>query len=361
MGHSQKYNEQQILELIELNDDLENYFQNTIIPQLFVDANLILRKYTPLAMKQFRFTPEHIGRPVVELIDNIRYSSFMENIKEVIETEKVFEKEIQTTDLRWFQMNIIPYIIYKTGKPNGVIVTFIDITDRIKDFRELERLNAAHQTFIYSVSHDLKAPLANIEGLINELTCIEFDKEQEGIAKMLEGSIHTMRNIINDLSEIAKIEGHYQETVEKVYIPNIIQEVELIIKDEIYKSGAHISTEIKESEIKFSRKNLRSIIYNLLSNAIKYKSPLRNPEISIRTEKENEFVKITVNDNGLGIAEDKIESIFSQFSRIENNVEGTGIGLYLVKKIVDNEGGKILVNSKVGEGSEFKVYLKHQV
>jgi two-component system, OmpR family, phosphate regulon sensor histidine kinase PhoR len=361
MEPSRKQSKEQIRELIELNDELENYFRNTIIPQLFVDANLILRKYTPPAMKQFRFTPDHLGKPMDELIDNIRYSTIMENIMEVISTGEVFEKEIQTTDLKWFQMNIIPYIVQKQNKPNGVIVTFIDITDRIKDIKELERLNAAHETFIYSVSHDLKAPLANIEGLVHSLTSWETDQEQKNIAEMLRDAVIRMKNIINELSEITRIEGQYKEDVETVYFENIIKEVEMTIKDKIEESRTHTNIDIKEPEIKSSRKNIRSILYNLWSNAIKYKSPDRTPEISIKTEREHEFVKISVKDNGLGIAEDKKDLIFSQFTRLEKNVEGTGLGLYIVKKIVDNEGGKIIVNSKIGEGSEFKVYLKQRV
>ena len=85
---------QQIQELIEHNDELENYFKNTIIPQLFVDSDLILRKYTPPAMKQFKFTEDHIGKPMDELVDNIRYSTIMDNIKEVIDSGEIFEKEM---------------------------------------------------------------------------------------------------------------------------------------------------------------------------------------------------------------------------------------------------------------------------
>ncbi len=70
---------------------------------------------------------------------------------------------------------------------------------------------------------------------------------------------------------------------------------------------------------------------------------------------------ISIKDNGLGIAADQIEQIFLKFTRIQKNVEGSGIGLYLVKKIIDNHGGKIVVNSTLGEGSEFKVYLKNEL
>jgi two-component system, OmpR family, phosphate regulon sensor histidine kinase PhoR len=359
MVNIQKENKEHIIELIELNDELENYFQNTIIPQLFVDANLILRKYTPPAMKQFQFTADHIGRPIDELVDNIRFSTLMGNIQEVIDRGEIYEKEIQTTDGLWFQMNIIPYIIQKKNKPNGVIITFVDITERIKDMKELEKLNAAHEMFIYSVSHDLKAPLANIEGLIQSLTTTDYG--QSKISAMLDKSVTIMKNIINELSEITKIEGNYKEKIQKVNFHPILREVELILKDKIYESNAQITLNIDQPNIYFSRKNLRSILYNLLSNAIKYKSPHRTPQIVISTELENENIVLSVKDNGLGIEDDKKEFVFSQFKRIETKTEGTGIGLYLVKRIVDNAGGKIIVNSTFGVGSEFKIYLAHNV
>ena len=367
MAKTEKQNKKKIKELIELNDELENYFSNTIIPQLFVDANLILRKYTPPAMKHFKFTPDHIGKPMEELVDNIRYSTIMENIQEVIDSKEILEKEIQTTDSRWFQMNIVPYIIKKDNQPNGVIITFVDITDRIKNLREIEKLNSSHETFIYSVSHDLKAPLANIEGLIKELIGASeglinkksnASQDQKEIAKMLEKAVKSMRTIINELSEITKIEGNYKETVECVKFENVLEEVQLTLKDKISESKAQIKLDIQEPDIEFSRKNLRSILYNLLSNALKYHSPDRIPKILIKTEKIKNHIQISVKDNGLGIPENKITLVFTPYTRFEKDVEGTGIGLHLVKKIVENNGGKITVKSKLGKGSEFIVILK---
>lgn len=110
MSHLEQSKKQQIKELIKLNDDLENYFKNTIIPQLFVDADLILRKFTPPAMKQFNFTSDDLGKPFAHLVDNIRYSTIIEDVDEVIKTGKIMEKEVQTSDGRWFQMNVIPYV-----------------------------------------------------------------------------------------------------------------------------------------------------------------------------------------------------------------------------------------------------------
>ncbi|WP_040664640.1 sensor histidine kinase [Nafulsella turpanensis] len=365
--HKGRKDNQKIKELIELNDELENYFRNTIIPQLFVDANLILRKFTPPAMKQFSLTETHIGRPMEEMADNIRYSTIVENIQEVIRTEEVFEKEIQTTDLRWFQMNIIPYLLKKENRTNGVIITFVDITDRIKVLKELERLNAAHETFIYSVSHDLKGPLANIEGLVQHLVKSsgelaekmgEDSKEQKFIAELLDRSVKSMRDILNELSEIVKIEKNFKEHVETVYFENILHEVEMMVKSKIIESQATIRYDIQVREIKFSRKNLRSILYNLISNGIKYQKPGQAPEITIKTGIKDDMLHISVSDNGLGIANDQQDLIFTPFTRLEKSIEGTGIGLYLVKKIVENEGGQIIISSNPGEGSQFNIYLK---
>jgi two-component system, OmpR family, phosphate regulon sensor histidine kinase PhoR len=346
------------VEVLEyLNDELENYFRNTIIPQLFVDSNLTLRKFTPPAMKHFNLSQTDIGKNLAQLQDNLRYSGIIDDINKVVETGEIIEKEIQTTDFSWYQMDIIPYKLRKENRTNGVIITFVDVTDRIKDIKELEKLNASHETFIYSVSHDLRAPLSNIEGLVSLFTNAEFNNEKINFAELLEKAVKTMKSIISELSEITKIEGNYKESIEKVHFDGIIKEVELILNDRIIESKAQITLEINEKSIEFSRKNIRSLIYNILSNAIKYKSPNRIPEISIKTERENDLIVLTLKDNGIGIAEDKIGDIFGKFSRIENKVEGSGIGLYLVKKIVDNHGGKIEVKSKVDEGTEFKVYL----
>ncbi|AKQ45448.1 histidine kinase [Rufibacter radiotolerans] len=358
-----------VKELIKLNDELENYFRNTLIPQLFVDANLILRKFTPPAMKQFCFTPDHIGTPMEDLVDNIRYSTIIENIKEVIDTDDILEKEIQTTDGNWFQMNIIPYLIPKEKKANGVIITFVDITGRMKNLRELEKLNASHETFIFSVTHDLLAPLHNIEGLVKyfiELSeeSLEAEKpdleDQKKIGGMLATSVETMRGIIKDLTEVSRLEDTLGKKTKPANFEEILKEVELTLKDKINKTEAIITYDIKVPTIAFSRKNLRSIAYNLLSNAIKYQHPERIPTIHISTAKEKEFVVISFEDNGKGISPEKIEVVFNQYTRLSKEEEGTGIGLYLLKRIVENAGGKTNLDSKVNKGSTFKVYLPAQ-
>ena len=133
---------QLIQDLIEHNDELENYFRNTIIPQLFVDRELKLRKFTPPAMKQFSLSNSDVGRSINDIKDNFRFPSIVDNIQQVIKDNEILEKEIQTTDLRWYQMNIIPYVKMRENKTDGVIITFVEITMRIKDFERAGKTNS---------------------------------------------------------------------------------------------------------------------------------------------------------------------------------------------------------------------------
>ena len=346
--------------LIDSNDALENYFRNTIIPQLFVDANLILRKFTPPAMKQFNFKPEDIGRPFVEMKENIRYSSIIENIRQVIESNEILEKEIQTTDFRWYQMNILPYTIQKTGRSNGVIITFVDITARIHDLKHQEKLIADHEILLDAISHDIKNPLSSLTLAVDLLKSISFSNVEElkSVLSTVERSIQKMHDIITELADTRRQEHKYEPFEELVNFEHILEDVRLTLAEDIKESHAKIKSEIKVSEMKYSRRKLRSIVYNLLSNAIKYRSPDREPEIFVKTEWDNEFVLITVKDNGIGIEQSKFDDVFTKYYRIDNSTEGSGIGLFLINEIVSNMGGRILLKSKPGSGSEFLVYLK---
>jgi two-component system phosphate regulon sensor histidine kinase PhoR len=352
---------EQIAELIELNDELENYFRNTIIPQLFIDSELVLQKFTPPAMKQFSLKPGDVGRSIEDIKENLRFPSIIDNIKSVIENNEILEKEIQTTDFRWYQMNIIPYVRQKDKSTNGVIITFVEITARIKDLKEQERLISDHETLLDTISHDIKGPLTNLVLAINlfKNTTSDDPAEFKSLLGVVENAGTKLQQIISDLVDTRKEEHKYKAEEELLNFEHILEDVRLTLTDDIINSNAVIKTEVNVSELNFSRRKLRSIVYNLVSNAIKFKQADRNPQILIRTEQEDGFIIITVKDNGAGIQADKQETIFSKYYRIENSIEGSGIGLYLVKEIVTGAGGKIILKSEPGKGSEFKVYLKN--
>src|SRR6185437_9592848 len=227
---------------------------------------------------------------------------------------------------------------------------------------ELKKVNNDLDNFVYTASHDLKAPMSNIEGLITALKDMvnqESNNEMDELITMIDKSIDRFKITIRDLTEITKIQKSLDEESETINLGELIEDVRLSISEIITEANANIICNLKGcNTVKFSRKNLKSIIYNLLSNAIKYRSPERKPEVTISAKKEKDFVVISIKDNGLGINSKDTSKIFSMFKRLHDHVEGSGIGLYLVKRIVTNAGGKIDVESEVGKGSTFKVYLK---
>jgi len=354
--------DQQIKELTEQKDDLENYFRNTIIPQLFIDANLILRKFTPPAMKQFKLTMDDVGKSIHDVANNFRFPSIIENINEVIETNEILEKEIQTTDLRWYQMNILPYVRLVDNKINGVIITFVEITLRIKDLKEQESLIADHETLLDTISHDIKNPLTGLLLTIDILNngIAGNPKEFTSLLKIAKNAVKKIQSVINELTEARKDEHKYKSVDELLNFENILEDVRLTLLDNIKESHATIRSELNVSEISFSRRKLRSIIYNLINNAIKFKSPERKPEIFITTTRRKHFIILSVKDNGIGIDDTRQKEIFSKYYRIDNSIEGSGIGLHLVKELVTNAGGKILIESQLNKGTEFKIYLKEK-
>lgn len=351
---------QKLSTLIELNDELENYFGNTIIPQLFVDAHLILRKFTPPAMRQFKLVLTDVGRPIADIRENLRFPAIVDNIQHVIDSGEILEKEIQTTDMRWYQMNIIPYLIRKENRTNGVIITFVEITVRIRDLKEQEKLISEHEMLLDTISHDIKSPLTALNLTIQMLKKIP-EKGMEKFPVLLanvESSLLNMQQIINDLTKSRWQQHRYQAVEELLNIEHIIEDVRLTLAAQIEEVSAIIKSDIDISEIVFVRRKLRSLLYNLVNNAVKYGSPDRRTEVLIKTREENGYMVISVIDNGVGIPPEHFKTIFAKYERLGDSADGNGIGLYLVKEIVNSVEGNISVESEVGKGSEFKVRLK---
>ncbi|WP_051068857.1 PAS domain S-box protein [Cesiribacter andamanensis] len=229
---------------------------------------------------------------------------------------------------------------------------------------ELTRTNNDLDNFVYTASHDLKAPVMNIEGLLHALERVMkpkagADKEVGMILDMIQQSIGRFKNTIGHLTEISKIQKNLEEDVTEVEFASLIREVLLSISKQVRDTRALIKVDTSGCEqLRFSQKDLHSIVFNLISNALKYHSPERKLEIEITTRQEGAYAVLSVKDNGLGFRQEQAEKVFSMFKRLHNHVEGSGVGLYIVKRIVDNAGGTIKVESEVDRGTHFQLYFK---
>ncbi|MBA9078234.1 PAS domain-containing sensor histidine kinase [Rufibacter quisquiliarum] len=259
------------------------------------------------------------------------------------------------------------------GTITGVIAVAISVNAQVEARQEIEAMNSELRAinvdldnFVYSASHDLKAPISNIEGLVDTLVeqLPPETRQQEVIQRvlsMIQTSITRFKRAVADLTEVTKIQRENNEDVAAIDLKDVVADVQLDLENMIQSVGAKVVTAFTPaSTVKFSAKNVRSIVYNLFSNALKYRSPERAPVVTIQTQAVPGFLVFSVTDNGLGIEPEARGKIFTMFKRLHDHVEGTGIGLYIVKRIVENAGGRIVVESEAGKGSTFKVYFKQE-
>ncbi|PSR53522.1 hypothetical protein AHMF7605_08280 [Adhaeribacter arboris] len=226
--------------------------------------------------------------------------------------------------------------------------------------QELTHLNQGLDDVVYMTSHDLKTPIHNLQVIFEELrqvTANHLPPDDQQLITMGIDSVSRLKRTINDLTQIIRSQQTNTAAAELVLIDQVLQEIHQELDREITATSALIEWQLYTKEIVFSRIHLRSILFNLLSNAIKYRSPERVPTIKIRVEAIPDGVQIQITDNGLGLTEDQQAKLFSIFKRFHSHVEGSGVGLYIVKRILENYGGSIQVSSKAGVGTSFIIFI----
>ncbi len=227
--------------------------------------------------------------------------------------------------------------------------------------KDLVSMNQELDNFIYAASHDLKSPINNLEGLMMlcqmeaQATLNASGSELMGKMKL---SIARLRKTIDRLTEVMKTDKSPMEDLEENSFENILNEFWFENNYLLQEAGAEINTELQVSKVRYSKVGIKSIVQNLLTNAVKYRSPNRKCNIQIKSYLQGESVVLQVSDNGLGMdLEKNRDRLFKMFNRLHDHVEGTGVGLYMIKKIVEKHGGNIFVNSQPNEGTTFSVTL----
>jgi two-component system CheB/CheR fusion protein len=353
-------------ELLEMNDDLNNYFRSNINGQLFINKDLELMKFSPGTIKQINLLSTDIGRPLSNISTNIKFETIIDDVKQVLKNGSIITKEIETNNGKWYQIMTMPYVEQATNNNNGAIITFNDITELKNTQIEIDkkniillRINTDLDHFIHAASHDLLAPLANIETSINIMNKITMtDAKLMSFLQVINHSVIKFRELITEIATIAKVENE-MTSMEMIDFEDTISNIEWSLEDKIKESCAVITRNLEVKQIYFSKKNLRSILFNLISNAIKFNGG-KAPEIAIHTWQQGDQIIISVKDNGIGISKEDIDKIFNMYGRLNHGIEGHGIGLYLAKKIVNASGGEIIVESKPGLGTNFMIHLKSE-
>ena len=235
--------------------------------------------------------------------------------------------------------------------------------EQLQDFNErLQRANVDLDNFIYTASHDLRAPITNIEGLISALrAALPLAKQPpvvERLLAMMQESVARFQRTIEHLGDITKLQKEQNQPATTVALLPVVEDVRSDLAPLIQQASAVVEVAVADCPfLLFSAKNLRSVVYNLLSNALKYRHPDRAPHVRVGGHQQPGYSVLTVQDNGLGLTTHQQGELFLLFRRLHLHVEGSGIGLYMVKKIVENAGGWIAVQSEPEVGTTFSVYF----
>lgn len=224
---------------------------------------------------------------------------------------------------------------------------------------ELIRSNNELRQFSFTVSHNLRGPVASLLGLVNLLDMDAVDEENRQILAYLHESAHQLDDILNDLKEITDIRHDVFNVRQKIDIKEKIDRAMHFFKDRLDQHQIRVETVLECTDIFSVKPLVQSILHNLISNSIKYRAPGRQSVITIRTSENTNYYILSVEDNGLGIDLKKHRrDLFRLYKRFHSHNEGKGLGLYLIKLQAETLGGFVDIQSEVNRFSRFTVYLR---
>jgi signal transduction histidine kinase len=271
-----------------------------------------------------------------------------------------YELTDENNNKRFYKLKFKPFK-GKLGNTNRVYIHALDITEEISHSLELEKITNLKDEFFTIISHELRTPLTIIYSSLQLAYDIYGKEIGPNIDKTL-GRIHQncsrLLKLINNILDISKAEAGFLTLSTANF--DIVQVTEAVVNSvNFYAKSKGIDlifdTNIEEAEVSMDKDKYEKILLNLLSNAVKF-TP-EGKQILITLEIDEEHITLSVKDEGVGIPEDKLESIFDRFAQVNSSLsrraEGTGIGLSLVKRLVELMDGTIAVESEIETGSEF--------
>ncbi|AWA30048.1 PAS domain-containing sensor histidine kinase [Flavobacterium magnum] len=286
--------------------------------------------------------------------------------KQECETELICYKKNGTE--YWVRFSMVP--VFNSEKEHTHWISIQrDVTERKQQEKEREQLineltqnNKDLRQFSYITSHNLRAPLSNLIGLLQLLE--EIPLENDELQQIMEGfskSTYLLNETISDLGKVVIIRDN--PSIEKQHIPiresidNVMDQIQIMIT----ANNLQVDYDIAASDVYSNKAYFESIMLNLLTNAIKYKSESRPLRISISVTEDDDFTILRFSDNGIGIDLHKFrEKVFGLYQRFHNYPDSKGLGLYLVKSQIESMGGEISIESEVDYGTTFIVKFRKE-
>ncbi|MCC6444884.1 MAG: response regulator [Armatimonadetes bacterium] len=235
----------------------------------------------------------------------------------------------------------------------------------LRDITRLKEIDRMKSQFVSMVSHELRSPLAAVEGYLDVLLSGLIAHDPERARRMMHRArerTDSLLHLVDDLLQVSRMEsGRIRRNLAPVALGDLAKEAVLFFEEEAQKKEVRLTAEIPESlpAVLADKDEITRLLTNLISNAIKYNRP--GGSVTARLSQEASFLRLDMEDTGLGIAEEDLPRLFTEFHRIKRpetlQVTGTGLGLSIVKRIVDAHHGRLEVRSRLNEGSVFSVFL----
>lgn len=285
---------------------------------------------------------------------------FIRNIKECLSDGQIKEIEypLDTKDQRYyFQARIAPF------EERKVLALIHDIGERVKRSEEMieakcraEEADRMKSFFLANMSHEIRTPLNAIVGFSEIIALIDDPIEKQEYVRIIQKNNELLLQLINDILDLSRLESgknemHMQTIDATGFLQEIAKTHQIKMKNEVILEVLHSRKEILFST---DRNRVMQILFNFLSNAIKN---TEKGSITLGLSEENNWLKFYVSDTGCGIPKEKISLIFNRFEKLNDFSQGTGLGLSICKSIAERLGGKIEVESIVGQGSTFTLFL----
>lgn len=289
---------------------------------------------------------------------------FLRNIRQCLEDGELKEIEypldVDDCERHYFQARIAPF------EDNKVMALIHDIGDRVQRSNELieakqraEEADRMKSVFLANMSHEIRTPLNAIVGFSEIIALTEDEVEKAEYLNIIQKNSNLLLQLINDILDLSRIEsGKSEMNFQLVEMTGLIDEVEKVHRLKM-KTGIRLSVMRPDEEIwiMVDRNRITQVLFNFLSNAIKN---THEGAITLGLEVCGEWLKVYVTDTGCGIAKEKLPLIFNRFEKLNDFVQGTGLGLPICQSIVERLGGKISVESEVGVGSTFVMTLPYR-
>lgn len=284
----------------------------------------------------------------------------------VLKTHEQYQGEVRlltkSGTYKWF---LDSGLVRVEGDKRFVVGSLIDIDERKRAEQEtaeksilLMKTNEELDRFVYSASHDMRAPLNSLLGLVNLAELSDETKELKLYLSMMKERIKVMEGFIKEVTDYSR-NARSEVVLKSHFVAKIVNEV--LENLSFYEAAQHINLILKidpELVVNTDSSRLKVILNNLVYNAYKYyNKDIESPFIAITAQSLDGIVKIEIEDNGIGIDDEHHQKIFNMFYRATENSEGSGLGLYIVKETLEKIGGTISVSSVKGKGSIFSVML----